>query len=70
MRLGQGQDIYDDGNIPETDMPQDIDPMEVSIPAPYPINNAKDSGAQDLATTPAEPLPESTRPRQDGPGGA
>lgn len=32
--------LYDDGNIPEIDLPQDI-----------------------------EPLPESTRPRKDGPGG-
>ncbi len=61
MQPEKEQNLYDDGNIPETDMPQDFDPMEVSIPAPYPINNAKNS---------VEPLPESTRPRQDGPGGA
>lgn len=34
------EDLYDDGNIPEIDLPQDV-----------------------------EPLPESTRPRKDGPGG-
>ena len=33
-------DAYDDGNIPEIDLPQDV-----------------------------EPLPESERPRKDGPGG-
>ena len=37
---------YDDGNIPEVDLPQ---------------NKASDQ--------PIEPLPESTRPRKDGPGG-
>ncbi len=40
------KDSYDDGNIPEIDLPQ----------------NSKDS-------EPVEPLPESTRPRKDGPGG-
>lgn len=35
---------YDDGNIPDIDLPQD-----------------EDAGA--------EPLPESSRPRRDGPGG-
>lgn len=34
---------YDDGNIPNVDLPQDGDSVE--------------------------PLPESTRPRKDGPGG-
>ena len=34
---------YDDGNIPDVDLPQDCDSVE--------------------------PLPESTRPRKDGPGG-
>lgn len=35
---------YDDGNIPEIDLPQDEDAS-------------------------VEPLPESSRPRRDGPGG-
>lgn len=38
------QNEYDDGNIPDIDLPQDDD---VSV----------------------EPLPESSRPRRDGPGG-
>ncbi|MDD6811470.1 MAG: hypothetical protein PUD93_06365 [Lachnospiraceae bacterium] len=38
--------LYDDGNIPKTDLPKD--------------NNSDES---------VEPLPESTRPRKDGPGG-
>lgn len=40
------KDSYDDGNIPEVDLPKDS-------------NNSQ----------PVEPLPESTRPRKDGPGG-
>lgn len=38
--------VYDDGNIPEVDLPQSKNAVE-----------------------PVEPLPESTRPRKDGPGG-
>ena len=37
------KNAYDDGNIPEVDLPKDY--------------------------TSVEPLPESTRPRKDGPGG-
>ena len=83
MQSGQGQNAYDDGNIPQTDMPQDFDPMEVSIPAPYPLNSAQNSTGQDNAeqndagqnnagqgAASVEPLPESSRPRKDGPGGA
>lgn len=43
-------DDYDDGNIPEIDLPQD----KVTDKTDY--DNV-------------EPLPESTRPRKDGPGG-
>lgn len=39
------KNVYDDGNIPEIDLPQD---------------DTKDY---------VEPLPESERPRRDGPGG-
>lgn len=37
---------YDDGNIPDVDLP-----------------------GGEAAVKPVEPLPESTRPRKDGPGG-
>ena len=37
---------YDDGNIPDVDLPAGKDPVK-----------------------PVEPLPESERPRKDGPGG-
>lgn len=43
--------LYDDGNIPDVDLPQD---------------NAKDSSKSKYDV---EPLPESSRPRKDGPGG-
>lgn len=40
------KNLYDDGNIPDIDLPQ----------------NRNEDGI-------TEPLPESTRPRKDGPGG-
>lgn len=43
---GQPKAAYDDGNIPDVDLPTGEDTAK-----------------------PAEPLPESTRPRKDGPGG-
>ncbi len=41
---------YDDGNIPDVDLPQD---------------NVKDTEKPQIV----EPLPETSRPRKDGPGG-
>lgn len=38
--------IYDDGNIPDVDLPSGEDSVKIT-----------------------EPLPESSRPRKDGPGG-
>lgn len=46
---------YDDGNIPDVDLPKD------SVK-----NTAKDSFSSKYDV---EPLPESSRPRKDGPGG-
>lgn len=43
---GQPACAYDDGNIPDVDLPSGED-----------------------AVKPVEPLPESERPRKDGPGG-
>lgn len=40
------KNVYDDGNIPDVDLPQGED-----------------------STKSVEPLPESSRPRKDGPGG-
>lgn len=63
--------VYDDDNIPEVDLPQstnkadsvsqhksaDLSGSQCKAEAEYPIPQ------------PVEPLPESTRPRKDGPGG-
>ena len=46
------KNLYDDGNIPKVDLPQESTKN----------TNKKDSDN-------IEPLPESTRPRKDGPGG-
>lgn len=49
------KNIYDDGNIPEVDLPQ---------------GSAKGtSNSSGKNSYSIEPLPESTRPRKDGPGG-
>lgn len=51
MSDNKTKNTYDDGNIPEIDLPQNCH-REQSGSAPS-----------------VEPLPESTRPRKDGPGG-
>lgn len=52
------KNVYDDGNIPEVDLPQ---------------NSTKNVASPENNVTPlpdyAEPLPESFRPRKDGPSG-
>ncbi len=71
------KNIYDDGNIPDIDLPQN---GISTIP-----DGAYEAGRTDNSLTnchrkgsdknkppqkgSVEPLPESTRPRQDGPGG-
>jgi len=45
-QTNKSKNVYDDGNIPKTDLPETSDKVE-----------------------PTDPLPESTRPRKDGPGG-
>lgn len=47
--------VYDDGNIPDVDLPQ---------------NKTKNVDSKSSSKYEVEPLPESSRPRQDGPGGA
>lgn len=44
--ISKSQSLYDDGNIPDVDLPHGED-----------------------STKSIEPLPESERPRKDGPGG-
>lgn len=50
--------VYDDGNIPEVDLPGN---GKNSV-QPQGITHTRENWI-------TEPLPESTRPRQDGPGG-
>lgn len=51
MNNNKTQNIYDDDNIPEVDLPQ------------------KNTNCHKMDSDSVEPLPESTRPRKDGPGG-
>ncbi|MGI6070098.1 MAG: hypothetical protein ACOYBE_06680 [Blautia sp.] len=57
--------IYDDGNIPEIDLPKEAWVTEPSPGEPV-IQPLPDQPKESWIT---EPLPESTRPRKDGPGG-
>lgn len=59
------QNLYDDGNIPDIDLPQNYTQNHFPsqrLPKEHEINLHMDYES-------TEPLPESTRPRQDGPGG-
>lgn len=63
MNTKNVKNIYDDGNIPEIDLPQDTGVTHAQD---------KESDSQycmNRVVTPVEPLPESSRPRKDGPGG-
>lgn len=51
MKTENTTNTYDDGNIPDVDLPKDC--------------TSKKTDYENV-----EPLPESSRPRQDGPGGA
>ncbi len=63
--------LYDDGNIPQIDLPQDEGNISVAG------NSQKESAVIKAgsysesvrSTTNVAPLPESFRPRKDGPGG-
>ncbi len=64
---------YDDGNIPDVDLPQHNSTSSDSfISLTDFLNSVKTTGSNEnsnRSTAIVEPLPESTRPRQDGPGG-
>lgn len=51
QNINQSKNLYDDGNIPEIDLPQ------------------RDKYGKNVSVPDVEPLPESERPRKDGPGG-
>lgn len=60
MAKNKVSNVYDDDNIPEVDLPQD----NCSD-----CKDCKDCKTSAKAKYDVEPLPESTRPRKDGPGG-
>ena len=59
------QNVYDDGNIPNVDLPQDH--TENCGKAQNRTENCSKNLHTDYESV--EPLPESSRPRKDGPGG-
>lgn len=61
MSKNKTTNIYDDDNIPEVDLPQK-NTSNCSNCSDCKTSNKTDSNS-------VEPLPESTRPRKDGPGG-
>ncbi|MBE5893433.1 MAG: hypothetical protein E7286_08620 [Lachnospiraceae bacterium] len=71
-------DLYDDGNIPGIDLPgHSTGDLELRVSDRFYENekddkqkNSDTASASVKSTDSAERLPESTRPRQDGPGGA
>lgn len=57
------KNVYDDDNIPEIDLPKNARITHAQ-------NKDSDSHyCTDRVVEPIEPLPESSRPRKDGPGG-
>ncbi len=58
--MDKRQNLYDDGNIPDIDLPQDSTQNNGKRKSQGKVPNYEN----------VEPLPESDRPRQDGPGGA
>lgn len=63
--------LYDDGNIPQIDLPQNEGNLSVPSNSQKETNVIKAGSYSESvrSTTTAEPLPESFRPRKDGPGG-
>lgn len=63
--------LYDDGNIPQIDLPQDEGNISVSGKIQRETNVIKAGNYSESVRSMdnAEPLPESFRPRKDGPGG-
>ncbi len=63
--------LYDDGNIPQIDLPQDEGNISVSGKSQRESNVLKAGSYTEsvCSINNIEPLPESFRPRKDGPGG-
>lgn len=56
----KAKNIYDDGNIPEIDLPGTNR---------YTVDTRSNASDKTQKPRPTDPLPESERPRKDGPGG-
>ena len=63
--------LYDDGNIPQIDLPQDEGNISVSGNSQRENNIVKAGNYTESVRSinNVEPLPKSFRPRKDGPGG-
>ncbi len=76
MSKNNFSNIYDDDNIPEVDLPKDnITSQTTNSIADCTKNSATNCNNNTSKNTSkpnynVEPLPESSRPRKDGPGGA
>ena len=70
------KNVYDNGNIPETDLPKDaqdalsgiLDVADQALRITDQFSHYCTNRTEN-AVEPVEPLPESSRPRKDGPGG-
>lgn len=62
--------LYDDGNIPQIDFPQNEGNISISGKSQRETNVLKAGSYSESvrSVNNAEPLPESFRPRKDGPG--
>lgn len=80
MSKNNFSNVYDDDNIPEVDLPRDNTSTNAtnsmtnrssnSATSSMNHNNSNKTSTTGKPNYNVEPLPESSRPRKDGPGGA
>ncbi len=76
MSKNNFSNVYDDDNIPEVDLPRDYTNNQITNSISNRTENTTsnyNSNQSEITSKPnynVEPLPESSRPRKDGPGGA
>ncbi len=74
MSKNNFSNIYDDDNIPEVDLPRDnanaTNSMTNSTSNATTNTSKSTTNSTSKPNYNVEPLPESSRPRKDGPGGA
>ncbi len=69
MTDNKATNVYDDGNIPDVDLPQGEDKTSSRNSVTSCHLTKSNKGTQKPDYNNVEPLPESKRPRKDGPGG-